>query len=68
MTWLCWICGREITRSATSRRADESYYLEVRLVTVNRPYSKNNKSGIVKICHKCAKDVVGLTHEGENLN
>lgn len=62
----CWICGFEILRSALGQ--DKPFYLETRIVEVNRPYGYNFKSKPVFICRACAIFKVGISREGKNLN
>ena len=65
-TKLCWICGEPVPQSAVGR--SNPFYLEVRMISVNRPYSTNEKSGTVVVCDKCAEKKVGINREGKNLN
>ena len=62
----CWICGENVKQSAVSQ--NHPFYLEVKIVTVNRPYATNHKSKPVWICDDCAKDKVGMTYQGEYIN
>ena len=64
----CWICGKKVTQSAVSKSDKERFYLEVRMIEVNRPYSTNWKGKPVWICHKCSIEKIGLDHQGKNLN
>ena len=62
----CWICGSEINRAAVAQ--DKPFYLETRIVEVNKPYGFNLKSRPVFICKTCAVTKIGMSRDGENLN
>ena len=62
----CWICGKDIKQSAVGQ--SHPFYLEVRIITVNRPYATNHKSGFVYVCDECANDKIGMTYQGKNIN
>ena len=62
----CWICGKQISQSTISQV--EPFYLETRIVQVNRPYGLNSKTKPIFICGDCALIKVGVTTEGRNLN
>ena len=62
----CWICGHLIVLSAIAQ--DKPFYLETRIVGVNKPYGLNHKSRPVFICKVCALSKIGISREGENLN
>lgn len=64
----CWICGDDVTQTAVDKTEEETFYLKVSLVTVNRPYNKNWTWKPVYVCHKCSKEKLGLTHDGRNIN
>jgi hypothetical protein len=66
---LCWICGKETTQTALgSTKPPGPFYLEIRIVRVSRPYSKDFKTKPVYVCHECSVSKLGLSGEGENLN
>jgi len=62
----CWICGEDVKQGAVGHA--HPFYLEVRIVTVNRPYALNHKSKPVWICDDCANEKIGMTYQGENTN
>lgn len=62
----CWICGNMIRNSAVAQV--EPFYLETRIVQINKPYGLNTKTKPVFICDECALVKIGITREGRNLN
>ncbi len=64
---LCWICGEEVKESAPISNP-EPFYLEIILVKVNKPYSRNHKAKPVYVCNECGRTKIGVSEQGENLN
>jgi hypothetical protein len=66
-TKLCWICGKPVKQSA-EREPKCPFHLEVRLVEVWRPFTRDVRSKPVFICDNCAIKKIGMNGEGKNLN